>query len=183
VPKAWVESAELLPAARPIPAALAWRRQVVVAPAHFFHEAVSVHAAVASARRLAARGAWAAQAVVPPPGEPVVRGAAAEPQWEVAAWAGAVRPPEAAVARDAAAEPPPEVREAAVRAGAAVLRLVVAPAAEARQQAVLALVLVGPPLVVVSAFRRGQALLSARPAPRPAARFAHAMARLRIALP
>jgi hypothetical protein len=125
-----------------------------------------------------------AQAVVPPPGEPVVRGAAVEPQWEVGAWVGAVRPPEAAVVRDAAVEPPQEVQEAEVRAGAAVLRLVVAPpAAEARQQAVLALLLVGPPSVVVWAFRRGQALPSARPAPRPAARFAHAMARLRIALP
>jgi hypothetical protein len=197
------ESAERLQAA-----VLRQRAAAVPVPAHFFAEAVPVHffaEAAALAPCSAAPEALAEQAVAALPEESAARDAAAEPP-RVAEHAGVA--PEAAL--DAAEEPRPE---AAAWVVAAVPRLEVAaargaagvpqPGAAAEQVGVAEVVrqpeardaaeVLRPaapgarvrapvrPSAVLSVFRRDR--LHRRPAPSPAARFARAMARLRIASP
>jgi hypothetical protein len=175
-------------------------------PAHFFAEAgVLVPCSVQpKAQRSALPEALAEQAVAPRPEESAARDAAAEPP-RVAGHAGVV--PEAA--QDAAEEPRPEAAawvaaaaqrlEAAAAArgaagvlqrGAAAARVGVAEgvrqpeardAAEVRRPAAPGVRAPARPSAVLSVFRRDR--LHRRPAPSPAARFARAMASLRIALP
>jgi hypothetical protein len=172
-------------------------------PAHFFAEAAALVpcSAQPKAQRSAGPEALAEQAVAPLPGEsaawdaaaepPRVAGygsvapeaaldAAEEPRLEAAAWVAAAVPrleaawgaagvlqPGAAAAQVGVAE---GVRQPAARDAAEVQRPA-APGARVR----------GParPLAVFSVFRRDR--LHRRPAPSPAARFARAMASLRIA--
>jgi hypothetical protein len=140
---------------------------------------------------LAGLAASAEQAAALPPGEPVARDATVVPQREVAAWDAAVGPQQEAVAWDAAEEPQQE----AASVEAAVPRQVAAGAVrqrEARGAAEVLLRAAAPDVRVVQrraalpsaalwVFHRGQLRRPARPAPQPAARFARAMERLRIA--
>jgi hypothetical protein len=174
-------------------------------PAHFFAEAGALVpcSAQPKAQRSAAPEALAEQAVAPRPEESAARDAAAVPP-RVVGHAGVA--PEAA--QDAAEEPRPEAAawvaaavpqlEAAARVAAGVLQ----PGAAAAVQVGVAEVVRPPeardaaevlrpaapgvrvrapvrPSAVLSVFRRDR--LHRRPAPSPAARFARAMASLRIA--
>jgi hypothetical protein len=117
--------------------------------------ACSFAAAAPKAQCLARPGASAGQASALPPGEPAASDAVVVPQQEAAAWAGAevVARRQEVEARDATGVLPREVLPSAAR-----------------------------PLAVPF-FPRGQLRRPARPAPRPAARVARAMACFRIASP
>jgi hypothetical protein len=176
-------------------------------PAHFFAEAGALVpcSAQPKAQRSAAPEALAEQALAPLPEESAARDAAAEPprvaghaevapeaaqgaaeelRPEAAAWVAAAVPRlEAAAARGAAEVLQPAgaavqvgvaegERQPAARHAAEVLRPA-APGARVRAPA--------RPSAVLSVFRRDR--LHRRPAPSPAARFARAMASLRIASP
>jgi hypothetical protein len=140
------------------PEARVWRLRAEAGPAHFSHAAVFAHAAVSPAPHSVAS---VEQVAARPSEGPEARDGAAVPRAEAARVSEPV--PQRAV-RDAVVEA--EVREAPHAAG--LLRA----ALDARA--------VPPSAVVVWVFPPPP---SARPAPRPAARFAHAMACLRVALP
>lgn len=163
------------------------RLQAVPVPAHFFAEAVPAHffaeaaalvpcSAQPKAQRSGAPEALAERAVAPLLEESAARDAAAEPP-RVAEHAEVA--PEAAL--DAAEEPRPEA--AAVQAGVAegVLQPAARDVAEVLRPAAPGVRVRAPvrPSAVLSVFRRDR--LHRRPAPSPAARFARAMASLRIA--
>ena len=198
----------LLPAAGAAQFESVERLQAVPVPAHFFAEAVPAHffaevAALApcsaqpKAQRSAAPEALAERAVASLPEESAARDAAAEPPrvaehaevapeaaLEAAAWvAAAVQRLEAAAARVAAEVLQPGA--AAVQAGVAegVLQPGARDVAEVQRPAAPGARVRAParPSVALSVFRRDQ--LHRRPAPSPAARFARAMASLRIASP
>jgi hypothetical protein len=176
-------------------------------PAHFFAEAAALVpcSAAPKAQRSAGPEALAEQAVAPLPEESAARDAAAEPP-RVAEHAGVA----AGAAQDAAREPLPEaaawvaaavprLEEAAARGAAEVLQPGAAAvqagvaegvrqpaardAAEVQRPAAPGARVRAParPLAVLSVFRRDR--LHRRPAPSPGARFARAMASLRIAPP
>ena len=199
--------AEQFESAERLQAAVLCRRAVAVpVPAHFSAEAVLAHffaeagalvpcSAQPKAQRSAAPAALAEQAVAPRPEESAARDAAAEPP-RAAGHAGVA--PEAA--QDAAEEPRPEAAAwgaaaargaagvlqpgaAAVRVGVAegVRRPAARDAAEVRRLAAPGVRAPARPSAVLSVFRQDR--LHHRPAPSPAARFARAMASLRIALP
>jgi len=173
--------------------------------AHFFAEAGALVpcSAQPKAQRSAAPAALAEQAVAPRPEESAARDAAAgppraaghagvapeaaqdaaeEPRPEAAAWGAAAVPRlEAAAARGAAGVLQPGA--AAVRVGVAegVRRPAARDAAEVRRLAAPGVRAPARPSAVLSVFRQDR--LHHRPAPSPAARFARAMASLRIALP
>ena len=194
----------LLPAAGAAQFESVERLQAVPVPAHFFAEAVPAHffaeaAALApcsaqpKAQRSAAPEALAERAVAPLLEESAARDAAAEPPRvaehaevapEAAAWvAAAVQRLEAAAARVAAEVLQPGA--AAVQAGVAegVLQPGARDVAEVLRPAAPGVRVRAPvrPSAVLSVFRRDR--LHRRPAPSPAARFARAMASLRIASP
>jgi hypothetical protein len=161
-------------------------------PAHFFAEAAAQaqRSAEPEVQHLAEPEVLAGQAVVRLPEESAARYVAAVPL-PVAGHAGVA--PEAA--QDAAEAPRQEAEaqvaaavprlEAAARAGVAeVVRQPVArrDAAEVLRRAARgARAAAARPSAVLSVFRRDR--LHRRPAPSPAARFAHAMVRLQIASP
>jgi hypothetical protein len=130
--------------------------------------------------RLAGPALSAELAAARPRGEPVARDAVVVPQREAVAWDAAEEPRqeaaawvEAAVPRQVAAA----VRQREGRGAAEVLLQVAAPDVRVVQRwAAL-------PSAVLWAFLRDQVRRPARPAPQPAARFARAMERLRIASP
>jgi hypothetical protein len=102
-----------------------------------------------------------------PRGEPVARDAVVVPQQEAVAWDAAEEPRQEAAA----------VRQREGRGAAEVLQQAAAPDVRVVQRwAAL-------PSAVLWAFLRDQVRRPARPAPQPAARFARAMERLRIASP
>jgi hypothetical protein len=176
-------------------------------PAHFFAEAAALVpcSAQPKAQRSAGPAALAEQAVAPLREESAARDAAAEPprvaehaevapeaaldaaeepRPEAAAWvAAAVQRLEAAAARGAAEVLQPGA--AAVQAGVAegVLQPAARDVAEVLRPAAPGVRVRAPvrPSAVLSVFRRDR--LHRRPAPSPAARFARAMASLRIASP
>jgi hypothetical protein len=176
-------------------------------PAHFFAEAAALVpcSAQPKAQRSAGPEALAERAVARLPEESAARDAAAEPprvaehaavapeaaldaaeepRLEAAAWvAAAVQRLEAAAARGAAGVLQPGA--AAVQAGVAegVRQPAARDAAEVQRPAAPGARVRAParPLAALSVFRRDR--LHRRPAPSPAARFARAMASLRIASP
>jgi hypothetical protein len=148
----------------------------------------------------------AASAEQLPPGEPVARDATVVPQQAAAAWDAAVGPQQEAAARDAAVGPQQEAAardatvvpqqaasvEAAVPRQEAEASVEAAVPREARGAAEVLLRAAAPDVRVVQrraallsavlwVFHRDQLRRPARPAPQPAARFARAMERLRIA--
>jgi hypothetical protein len=199
------ESAERLQAA-----VLRRRAEAVPVPAHFSAEAVPAHffaeaaalvpcSAQPKAQRSAGPAALAEQAVAPLREESAARDAAAEPprvaehagvapeaaqEPRPEAWVAAAVPRlEAAAARGAAGVLQPGA--AAVQAGVAegVRQPAARDAAEVQRPAAPGARVRAParPLAALSVFRRDR--LHRRPAPSPAARFARAMASLRIASP
>jgi hypothetical protein len=176
-------------------------------PAHFFAEAAAPvpRSAQPKAQRSAGPEALAEQAVAPLREESAARDAAAEPprvaehagvaagaaqdaaeepRPEVAAWVAAAVPRlEAAAARGAAGVLQPGAAAAQVGVAEGVRQPAARDAAEVQRPAAPGARVRAParPLAVLSVFRRDR--LHRRPAPSPAARFARAMASLRIASP
>ena len=152
-------SAALLPAGWATPEAIVWCPRAAAVP----ELARSSAEAAVWARRLAGPAASAEQAAALPPGEPVARDAAVGPQQEAVAWDAA------AVPRQVAA-----VRRREARGAAEVLLRAAPDVRVVQRRAVL-------PSAVLWVSHRDQLRRPAGPAPQPAARFARAMERLRIA--